>query len=508
MLTRGFGQDAPSAPHRFAPALDNTNIAHLGLNSTWLEGDPSLAEALPPLRVLLVDSDAGVRRAAAAIVQEMGLEPVHAATLEEAQRTLRSRKADLLLLDVGLPGAAAAELLQNVRERWPEIAVVVMTAHASVSSVVDAIRLGACDYLTKPFDSDELADVLRRAGRRVQFDAESRGVRERLRTENGMGSMIGRSPEMDKVYRIVSKVALSNHPVLITGESGTGKEMVARSIHANGPNAASPFVVIDCAALAADVIENELFGIEGASGDATCSKAGLLSAGDGGTVFLEEVGDLPLDLQGRLLQALKEKEVRRIGGTAAVPMSARILASTNRDLGEMVAQGRFRRDLFFRLNVVNIKLPPLRERREDIRVLAEFFLARNEEQAGVPYSLSVDAIRTLSQYGWPGNVRELEHAIERACALSSGPLLHMADLPTQLQDFRMHAYTQSSEVGGEPRDGRILSIADRERHAIVETIRQFRGDKLMAARVLGIGKTTLYRKLKEYGIAASEISGG
>lgn len=463
-------------------------------------------QSLPPLRLLLVEPDPSVRNDCVAAAEEWGFEPVAASTAEEARGAFRQRPADLLLLDMHLAGGATLDLLAEIRERRPETAVIVTTAHASVSSAVDAMRLGACDYLTKPFAPEELEDVLRRAARRVHFDLQSRRVRESLHTDKSVGGLIGRSPEMEKVYRILSKVAFSSHPVLILGESGTGKELVARAIHSNGPNAARRFVAVDCSALVPTLIESELFGhVKGAFTGATHAKEGLLSAGDGGTVFLDEIGELPIDLQSKLLRALQEKEIRPVGATRAVPISARILAATNRDLPEMVAQGRFRRDLFFRLNVVNIKLPPLRDRRDDVRTLAEFFLERNEAQTGVPHSLSGDAVRVMSQYDWPGNVRELEHAIERACALSSGPILHMADLPTQLHDFRMHAHAQSSVDDAESRDGLILSIADRERQAIVDAIRQFRGDKLMAARVLGIGKTTLYRKLKEYGIAPAEI---
>jgi two-component system response regulator HydG len=281
---------------------------------------------------------------------------------------------------------------------------------------------------------------------------------------------------------------------------------VARSIHNNGPNAAKPFVPVDCGSLVPTLIESELFGyVKGAFTGANRARDGLLAAAEGGTVFLDEIGELPLDLQAKLLRALQEREVRPVGATHAVPISARVLAATNRDLGEMVAQGLFRKDLYFRLNVVNLKLPPLRERRKDIAVLAEYFLERLQRETGVAHSFSQDAIRLMTEYDWPGNVRELEHAIERACALSSGPVLHMADLPTQLQDFRMHRNAAEASAAGEgagasPASG-IVSIADMEKHAILGTIRQLHGDKLMAARLLGIGKTTLYRKLKEYGVA-------
>ena len=256
--------------------------------------------------------------------------------------------------------------------------------------------------------------------------------------------------------------------------------------------------------------------MKGAFTGANRSRGGLLSAADGGTVFLDEIGELPLDLQAKLLRALQEKEVRPVGATHAVPITARVLAATNRDLSAMVAQGAFRKDLYFRLSVVNLKLPPLRERREDIAILAEHFLERLHRETGASHVFSEDAIRLMTEYDWPGNVRELENAIERACSLSSGPVLHMADLPTQLQDFRMHRREANLSLAGEAGDeldaGRkhaiaddaIVSIADMEKQAILGTIRQLNGDKLMAAKLLGIGKTTLYRKLKEYGLAGAE----
>lgn len=462
-------------------------------------------EGLPALRVLVVDDDLAVRKACCAVAVRMGFVPVPAASVPEARELVLRQPADLLLLDLKLPGGGGLELLREVKERRPETGVIVMTAFASVSSAVEAMRIGAGDYLTKPFALEELTGVLERSARRLHFDLQSRQLRERLRTEQGMGDLIGGSPEMEKVYRILSKVAFSTHPVLILGESGTGKEMVARSIHANGPNSAKPFIPVDCGSIVPTLIESELFGyVKGAFTGAVRSKEGLLSAANGGTVFLDEIGELPLDLQAKLLRALQEKEIRPVGATHAVPISARVLAATNRDLSAMVAQGRFRKDLFFRLNVVNLKLPPLRNRREDIPVLAEYFLQRMEAETGVQRMFSADAIRAMTEYDWPGNVRELQHAIERACALSSGPVLHMADLPTQLQDFRMH-YHEQSAVDAAPPAGPapIVTIADMEKHAILETIRQLKGDKLMAARLLGIGKTTLYRKLKEYGISGA-----
>jgi DNA-binding NtrC family response regulator len=481
------------------------------LLNSWPTGSRAIIEEMQGLRILVVDDDASLRKACCEIASGMGLIPYSAGSVPEALAVLQEQQPmDLLLLDLKLPGGGGLSLLSQVKVLYPKMGVVVMTAFATVSSAVEAMRIGAGDYLTKPFALDELTNVLTQSSQRLHYDLQSRKLRESLRTPRGMGNLIGISPGMEKVYRILSKVAFSSHPVLILGESGTGKELVARAIHFDGPNAAKPFVPVDCSSLVPTLIESELFGhVKGAFTGANRAKEGLLAAADGGTVFLDEIGELPLDLQARLLRALQEKEVRPVGATHAVPISARILAATNRDLTAMVDQGLFRRDLYFRLNVVNLRIPPLRERREDIPVLAGYFLERIEHEAGRPHRLSEDSLRLLIEYDWPGNVRELQHAIERTCALSSGPILHTVDLPTQLQDFGTHRREDEREANalqnglleGNGHPDAVVSIADMERQAILGTIRQLKGDKLMAARLLGIGKTTLYRKLKEYGVA-------
>ena len=464
-------------------------------------------EAFPILHLLVVDDDVAVRHACLEIASKMGFVVAGAADTAGARAILKHQKIDVMLLDLRVPGSGGLGLLEEVKTLHPDTSVVVMTAFATVSSAVEAMRIGAGDYLTKPFALEELTSILEHAGERIQMDLESRRLRERLRNQRGAGQLIGHSPEMENLYRILSKVARSTHPVLILGEAGTGKELVARAIHFNGPNAQKPFVPVDCGSLVPTLIESELFGyVKGAFAGAHRSKEGLLAAADGGTVFLDEISELPLELQAKLLRALQDREVRPEGGTEAVPISARILAASNRNLGQMVEQGRFRRDLYFRLNVVNLRIPPLRDRREDIALLAMHFLERIQKETGKPHSISDEALRVLTEYDWPGNVRELENAIERAAALSSGPVLHMGDLPTQLQDFRLQGKSQqrgeeesAAGEGGDAKD-RIISIAEMEKQAIMGTVRLLKGDKLMAAKLLGIGKTTLYRKLKEYGV--------
>ena len=456
------------------------------------------------MHVLVVDDDMAIRAAVSDIARNQGFAVSSVDNTADARAALKAHMADIVLLDLKLPGGGGLPLLEEIRTIYPETVVVVMTAYATVSSAVEAMRTGASEYLTKPFTMDELSDVLERASERRYFDTESRRLRERLRTADGFGTLIGRSSEMERVYRILSKVAHTNHPVLILGESGTGKEVVARTIHYNGPNATHPFIPVDCGSLVPTLIESELFGyVKGAFTGANRSKEGLLATAEGGTVFLDEIGELPLDLQAKLLRALQEKEIRPVGSNLRVPIHVRILAATNRDLAAMVEQGKFRKDLYFRLNVVNVKIPSLRERRQDVALLAAHFLERRRRETGVLYTLSDDVLRVLGAYDWPGNVRELENTIERACALSSGPVLHLGDMPTQIQEYRLQAqhsaeFAPTEEIST---DASILTIAEMEKHAILNTLRQLNGDKLTAARLLGIGKTTLYRKLKEYGIA-------
>src|SRR5271163_992216 len=376
------------------------------------------------LHVLIVDEDAAVRSACCEIAAGHGFAPHGIDNLATARSLLRGNSVDILLLDLKSPGGPGLELLEEVKMLHPETAIIVMTAFATVTSAVEAMRTGATDYLTKPFALDELATVLERASERRTLDLASRRLRDKLRTQQGLGNIIGRSAEMDKIYRILSKVAFTGHPVLILGESGTGKEMIARAIHANGPNATKPFIPVDCSSLVPTLVESELFGyVKGAFTGAVRSKDGLLVSAEGGTVFLDEIGELPIDLQAKLLRALQEKEVRPVGATHRVPIRARIVAATNRDLAAMVEMGTFRKDLYYRLNVVNLRLPPLRDRREDIPLLAAHFLDRFSRERATKFTLSDEALRAMMRHDWPGNVRELEHAVERACALSSGPVL-------------------------------------------------------------------------------------
>jgi two-component system response regulator HydG len=479
------------------------------------------ADRLPQLRILVVDDDNPVRNACSEIATSLGFATQTADSVATARLALTHNSIDILLLDLKLPGGGGLSLLEDIRAQHPQTIVIIMTAFATVNYAVESMRIGAGDFLTKPFTLEELSTTLERAAQRRTIDVESRLLRERLRAGAKLGNLVGNSPAMEKLYRILSKVAATNHPVLILGEPGTGKERVARSIHANGPNAAKPFIPVDCGSLVPSMIESELFGhAKGAVPGASRSKTGLLAI-DGGTLFLDEIGELPLDLQGRLLRALQDKEVRPVGSNQSndaqsFPLSARVLASSTRDLTSMVETGRFRKDLYFRLNVVNLRIPALRERRGDIPLLASHILERMKNENGHAYTFADDALHLLMEYDWPGNVRELEHSIERACALSSGPVLHLGDFPTQMQDYQFHTQQALQHYNRAPLEGElatlaasaeptsVLPIAELEKQAILSTITQLNGDKLMAARLLGIGKTTLYRKLKEYGLGEDQ----
>jgi two-component system response regulator HydG len=356
------------------------------------------------------------------------------------------------------------------------------------------MKSGACDFIRKPFKGEELKTLLTRAAGRLRNSLEDRISREHLQANPRDNGMIAQSPEMQKLYRIIAKVATSKHPVLVHGESGTGKETVARAIHADGPFRDRPFLLVDCTVTDAAALENELFGPNKSVNGAAKLKDGLFTLASGGSVFFDEIGEMPLDIQGKLIRALQEREFHAHGNGKSIPVDVRIIASTSRDLEMAVQQGTFRRDLFFRLNVVSLRLPPLRERKEDIRPLAEHFLERASQSRKVQYSISPEAMKLLQIYDWPGNVRELENCLERAIAMCAGPVLQTADFPPHIRTAALRATVPGKQA-------RIVPLAELEKQAILDALQQLNGDKLMTARALGIGKTTLYRKLKEYGIA-------
>jgi DNA-binding NtrC family response regulator len=455
--------------------------------------NPPQIERANFLNLMIVDDERAIREACREVAQSLGFNTCVADSAEHAYRQLDSQNVDVVMLDLKLPGAGGLEALHQIKQRRPDAVVIVVTGYATVQSAVQAMKDGAYDYVTKPFSMDELKLLLERVSSHLKLKTENRMLREKIKSKQGFGSIVGRSPEMEKLYRIIAKAAHSSHPVLILGESGTGKEMVARSIHFSGPFRDKPFIPVDCGSLVPTLIESELFGyVKGAFTGAVQSKDGLLAIAEGGTVFLDEVGELPVDLQAKLLRAIQEKEIRPVGSTKRIPINVRILAATNRDLEQAVAQGTFRRDLYFRLNVLSLRIPPLRERRQDIPLLAGHFLERLSRSSGQERILSDDALKTMLAYDWPGNVRELENCLERACAFTTGPMIHLADLPTDI-----HSANSSVPTGGNG-STKIVPMAELEKQTILNAIAQLNGDKLLAAQLLGIGKTTLYRKLKEY----------
>jgi two-component system response regulator HydG len=450
--------------------------------------------------LLVADSDPAVHRLVAEIAHDSGLTPISASDSASLLRELDARVLDLIVLDSKLPGGDLLELTRRIRAVTPETQVIIVTAHGSFPVAVQAIKAGAFDYLTKPLDTVVVRHTIERAMEQHRLEiGVHRSLREQIRSNNGFGNIIGIAPEMQKLYRIITKVASSSNPVLILGESGTGKELVARAIHFNGSRRDRPFIPVDCGALVPTLIESELFGFEkGAFTGAERSKDGLLTIAEGGTLFLDEVGELPIDLQAKLLRALQEKEIRPVGSTRRIPLNVRIVAATNRDLELAVQQKAFRKDLYFRLAVVNLKIPPLRERKHDIPVLVHALLQRIAKSTGISREVGKDAMRILMAYDWPGNVRELENCLERASTLSSGPTLHEEDLPTQVRNGVSFLSGHGQPKANSAHEAKVMPIVEIERRAIMNAITQADGDKLLAARLLGIGKTTLYRKLREY----------
>ncbi len=345
------------------------------------------------LNLLVVDDERAVREGCSEVAQNLGFTTFTADTADQAYKILEENNIDIVLLDLRLPGIGGMEALRRIKQLRPEIVAVVVTGYATVQSAVQAMKQGAYDYVTKPFNMEELTLLLERVTAHLKLASENRLLREQIKAKHGFGGLVGRAPEMDRLYRIISKAASSTHPVLILGESGTGKEVVARAIHFSGPYRDKPFIPVDCGSLVPSLIESELFGyVKGAFTGAMHAKQGLLSMAESGTVFLDEIGELPIDLQSKLLRALQEKEIRPVGGTKSIPINVRILAATNRDLEHAVQQGSFRRDLYFRLNVLTLRIPPLRERKQDIPLLVGHFLERAERTSGVQRNISDDAL--------------------------------------------------------------------------------------------------------------------
>jgi DNA-binding NtrC family response regulator len=443
-----------------------------------------------PMNILIVDDEPTIREACGEVAQLTGMNATMVATAEEAIEILENSAVDILLTDLMLPHTSGLELLKRVHDTHPNLPVIVLTQYGTIDSAVAATRMGAIDYVTKPFRIEELRARLERASRAVELQQENQLLREQLRTRPGFGGLIGLSERMQRVYKTIQKVSQHEYPVLILGESGTGKELVAKSVHYSGARKDRTFVPVDCSSLVPTLIESELFGyVKGAFTGALHGKQGLLEAANGGTLFLDEIGDMPIDLQSKLLRVLQEREVKPVGSTERRRIDVRIIAATNRDLEARIKSGSFRQDLYFRLNVVQIKMPALRERKSDIPLLVASFLDKFSDPQRPARTISEDAMRRLIAHDWPGNVRELENAVERAVALGSGPILHVADLPSSLQ------YPTADRV---PERDELLPLDELERRAILRTLRQTTGDKLAAARILGIGKTTLYRKLKQY----------
>jgi two-component system response regulator AtoC len=446
------------------------------------------------LRFLIVDDEQSIRRLCITVGQGLGYLCAEAETAEAALETLEINAPDLVVTDLKLPSLSGVELLRKVKELLPRTEVAIMTGHGSVETAVDAMRQGAYDYIEKPFRVERLRQLLQRMAEKVRLVTENQFLRERVNTETELDGIVGTSGKIQDVMRMISRLKETRTPVLITGESGTGKELVARAIHFRGPLAAMPFVAVDCGSLVPTLMESELFGHEkGSFTGALKSKAGLFQAANGGTIFLDEIGELPLELQAKLLRVLQEKEVRPVGSNDKVPVDVRVIAATNRDLEAAYRGGTFRKDLYFRLNVVTIHVPALRERRSDIPQLAHYFLDRYAPRENI--QVTPAAMKSFLQYEWPGNVRELENCIARAVALGDHHTIDVEDLPPSIRSVQ--------EGEGAAASGSAVSttaLADLERMTILRVFEKAGGDKALAGKMLGISRATLYRKLKLYNI--------
>jgi two-component system response regulator AtoC len=451
----------------------------------------------PRLRLLIVDDEPSIRHLCRTVAEAMGFDCSEAQSGEAGMALLEDQPAHMILCDMVMPQMTGLEFLGRVKRILPRTEVALMTGHGSVETAVQAMRLGAYDYITKPFTPlEELRLFLRRMADKVQLVEENEFLRERTDTETELHGIIGASPKIQDVLRMISRLKDTRTPVLVTGESGTGKELVARAIHFRGGFASQPFVAVDCGSLVPTLIESELFGYEkGAFTGAVRSKPGLFHAASGGTIFLDEIGELPLELQAKLLRVLQDKEVRPVGSNSRTKVDVRVVAATNRDLEAAYKDGTFRKDLYFRLNVVTVHLPALRERRADIPMLVHWFIDRYAPGSGI--QVSTGAMKCLLEYDWPGNVRELENSIERAIALGGHNPLDISDLPPAIA---VHGADLVGPSSGFVSAYTSSDLEDIERVTIQRVFHEVNGDKVLAGKMLGISRATLYRKLKRYNI--------
>jgi DNA-binding NtrC family response regulator len=444
--------------------------------------------------ILIAEDEDLMRAILTRLLEEAGYRVVAVSNAEEALERFASEDIAVTLTDIRMTGMDGLALLDHIKSIDSEALVVVMTAYSSVDSAVAALRKGAYDYITKPFVNEDLLQSVKNALRQRELFRENRSLRRELDRRYSFSEIIGTSPALQAVFRLVEKVAATSTSILIQGESGTGKELIARAIHHNSPRAERPFVAVNCGAIPETLLESELFGhTKGAFTGAVTNKLGLFRSAEGGTVFLDEVGEISAAMQVRLLRALQEHEVVPLGSSSAISFDARIICATNRDLEKEVSEGRFREDLFYRLNVIEIYLPPLRERREDIPLLARSFITRTaHEQQRDEKPIEPAAMSALINYPWPGNIRELQNAIERAFTLSNDEI-DLDSLPPRVRDA-------ASPMPMRDPDGLRPTLEEIERRHIFETMASVNQDKARAANILGIDLSTLYRKLKRYDV--------
>lgn len=463
------------------------------------------------IRFLIVDDHQSIRKLCLTVGSSLGFECREAESAEAALACLETAAPDIVLCDLLMPNMTGLEFLPRLKELFPLCEIAIMTGHGSIETAVQAMRLGAYDYITKPFRVEELKLLLQRMQEKVSLVAENQFLRDRVNTEMELSGIVGSSSKIQDVLRMVARLKDTRTPVLITGESGTGKELVARAIHYRGMYAKRPFVAVDCGSLVPTLIESELFGYEkGAFTGANRSKEGLFQSANGGTILLDEIGELSLDMQAKLLRVLQEKEVRPVGSNQRVKVDVRVIAATNRDLEAEYKQGKFRKDLYFRLNVVTLHLPALRERKSDIAALVHYFLDRLAPGRNI--TVSSAAMKCMLQYEWPGNVRELENCIERAIALGTEHAIEVQDLPASVRDgqgletgFASEADAYVSSPAGKAHAS-ATDLEELERATIERVFEQVQGDKSRARKMLGISRATLYRKLKRYNIGQRKSS--